>query len=768
MAWYKRYSVAFQSRKGTQYVAYIKEKTNATMITLTGAAEPFTTSEEDKDDIFTPFRGQTGYLRVIDETGGNLLEQVIPQTNTEKMVELWEVTRNGAGVTDDKLCWRGFMEAAAYTQPWDEQKNVLEFPLKSVVASLENIQINTAMAGSTLLLSRTIYEGITALLGDAAPEKLYMIGDISGQQWMRTFSLNYGVFFNKETIQNVGVSTSITVGNTYKECIESVLRLVGLTMREEGGNIILAKYDTNGYDVKRMYYDWATFVAVSTGVSQAVPTLDGSLPEENLLNSVSFRRSGNSIKYLQGHTGAKITVKIDDEDLTAITLPETEESSEEPNHVLCDIDEEAGDFSFEQAYCHIQPHSPRTGIESFFFAYHYHRYRAGDYKWKYEECTDSATMNNCIYNSVLRQPYYTDRQNPYNNYQNICTGAFPVRWLWEKDGNTSLQNGLMLIQGVVRKYPESGMLDTELNDNTNKYVYSINSGSTVEIIDSYLNIDMNCFRMIVPVWTRNTLNVNNWYFYKQLFYNCLAWYDSLSFFKEEDIPFEMVCSLSVGSYYWNGGSWVQDSNATFNIPFVNENIVSNKNNNMNVDVDSGYFIEVGNMTGVVTFKILYYEITSLWENTYHRTILSYSKIISGLNIGVVRKNTIQASTRNTNVYRRTIMTAGFSDEKEISLGIGTMNGNRRATNLIRQGTTYPESLPYTKDGGEVNERPEMHLLERISTQYNQVRRTMKANIETGVDIFRKRFAYKERHFMAIDKKHNWEREEQEVKFIEVS
>jgi hypothetical protein len=45
---------------------------------------------------------------------------------------------------------------------------------------------------------------------------------------------------------------------------------------------------------------------------------------------------------------------------------------------------------------------------------------------------------------------------------------------------------------------------------------------------------------------------------------------------------------------------------------------------------------------------------------------------------------------------------------------------------------------------------------------------MEATIATGIDLFRNRFSYNGRKYMAIDKKHDWEREEQEVKFIEVS
>ena len=85
MAWYKRYGIPFKSRLGTQYMVFISTQTDGSLTRLKGAAEPFTTEENKDDDIFTPMRGQTGTLRVIDETNdGSLLSSLIPQLNSHK------------------------------------------------------------------------------------------------------------------------------------------------------------------------------------------------------------------------------------------------------------------------------------------------------------------------------------------------------------------------------------------------------------------------------------------------------------------------------------------------------------------------------------------------------------------------------------------------------------------------------------------------------------------------------------------------------------
>jgi hypothetical protein len=93
-------------------MVYVYEQVSGTLVTLTGSDEPFETSEDDSDDIFTPIRHQTGYLRVVDETAnGNLMETMMPINNTEKMVCLYTGTWDAdfTTFTDGSLKWQGFL-----------------------------------------------------------------------------------------------------------------------------------------------------------------------------------------------------------------------------------------------------------------------------------------------------------------------------------------------------------------------------------------------------------------------------------------------------------------------------------------------------------------------------------------------------------------------------------------------------------------------------------------------------------------------------------
>ena len=241
----------------------------------------------------------------------------------------------------------------------------------------------------------------------------------------------------------------------------------------------------------------------------------------------------------------------------------------------------------------------------------------------------------------------------------------------------------------------------------------------------------------------------------------------------------MACALYAAGQWWNGSGW-QSEGTTFYIKFKNEQIVSNKADvGADVEGDGGWFIPIpSDMEGTVVFKIMSWcrtnsvtrwdGIGASYNNIY---IYPYAKIIEGLSVGVTYKKEVTESERDTNTYRRVIMQRGFSEDKEINLIIGTDNNNKDSTPSFLKdsdGTTNISTLQYFSNGNVVNERPEEHLLGRMVEYYNQMRRAFKATVSTGIDLLTTKYTYLDRYFFGIDKKHDWERDEQEVRFIEVN
>ena len=371
----------------------------------------------------------------------------------------------------------------------------------------------------------------------------------------------------------------------------------------------------------------------------------------------------------------------------------------------------------------------------------------------------------------------------YTNY-NIATGAFPVRWYY-KEGKSlnaiSLVSGLFLMQKVFRGNDTTNWTNEECYSIASPIQQTIKSGS-------YININFICHCFFgIERYTLDIFGHSFWLPYSSFDkFACVEYMGNLTpegYKKiEEDASFKIACSLSVGNKWWNGSEW-QNTGTFFYVNFKGNSIVTNKESiNANVEGEGGWFIPVPlDMEGTVTFKILswcytdyIYTLEVVRDRPEYNRVYTprpYAKIIESLSVGVTYNREITESERSTNTYRQVIMQSGFSEEKSIELSIGTDNNNKDSTPSFLKdsdGTTNISTLQYFSNGNVVNERPEEHLLGRMVAYYNQMRRAFKATVSTGIDLLTTKYTYLDRYFFGIDKKHDWERDEQEVKFIEVN
>ena len=129
----KNYTVQFKSlRAGTVYTVNVGGGTG-TAIALKGGSQPFTTQEDTDEDIFTPIRTQSGYLRIVDDgkdANGNALEanwwkDLIPATDTSRPVTLSH-SEGGQTIVD----WQGFMQAQTFSGSLYGDPQEREFPVQ--------------------------------------------------------------------------------------------------------------------------------------------------------------------------------------------------------------------------------------------------------------------------------------------------------------------------------------------------------------------------------------------------------------------------------------------------------------------------------------------------------------------------------------------------------------------------------------------------------------------------------------------------------------
>lgn len=733
MAWNKRYRVPFQSFTGTQYMVYIYEQTAGELVTLTGSDNPFETQEDHSDDIFTPIRSQTGYLRVIDETGGNLLEQLMPTNNTEKLVRVYAGTWNVDTFTDVNLVWQGFLCAEVFTQPWDGSKKMLEFPVKSVLAAMEDVTLTESNIGTRTRIAGYIVNAFTAL--DVKPSEVVCISNLDDVAYdMLSIFVSPETFFSEEQVNNQGDTYFEHVGKSYADVLSAVASLYGMMFREFEGKLYVVMYDNGRGKIGIARIPWLTMQSIAAG-SQTTITMIG-VPEVNVLDAIDFCGDKNLASFMQGGKSATVTLGIGGLAF-GISLPPTSETADAPIQFEC-----------HNGKLYVQPHGPRDLVEDFYY---------------YEYSRDTLISGSDYTTMVQKTLINGYSSNPYASADtHLFTGAFPCRWFYQAETErVVLKNGLY----INTQYQTSA--NSGINPQRNN-LYTISSPIELDAFDGWIRVD---FKLHNLVWFGNGTGSDTYYF------------DDANQAIGADVNSQVYLALRVGNKWWNRteNAWVDGESLSpqfenfFIVNVKNDTINTNKTEDMNIDEDDGFFIPITeSLVGDVSLYVMNYIPVSTGNPPAYR--YCYTHILTDLEVTHIRQISITASSRGSNNYRKDILLSGFSEEKEVKLSVGTMNNNLPSPCFIkRDATTYAEGARYYMEQGvTIDERQEMNLLERMVVHYGQVRRAFTAqnrytyNPVATYKMPEMRYVYDNRKFFGVEANRKWRDDIQEVKFIEVT
>lgn len=757
--WYKRWGVPFQSFGGTQYMVNIYEKTSGAVTYLTGSDNPFVTQEDNSDDIFKPVRGQTGYLRVIDETGdGSLLESLMPVNNTDKMVTLETGTWNNDYTifTPDTggVEWQGFLCARAFTQPWGKNKRVLEFPVCSFLSALSYVQMSEDVASRSANLAALLVSAFKEMLQDDSQTAFDDVLILDGMDHAISTSFclyprfQWAVFFEESIVNNQGDSQSIVVGQTYQSALSEAMKLFGMTVRENGRHLYMAQYDTPTNPQRWAWLTWSAVVSAAAG--QEYIYQEAFAQDQSILDNNGFVFAGdkNVAGFLMGKGVAKVVLSLHRNAMN-ITFPSTTEDESPVSSIQY----------MYQGIAKVQPHEPRiSDREAFYFRGWRYTYQldktaqTNNWYW-YIYYLGTSTYEYCLGNSVINHP----RFNPIGNIavsSEVFVGAFPCRWFYSPNSAAAvdLDNGLFLNQ-IFQRPPYADEDGKYVFNSDMKVIYSLTSELEFEMKNGYIHINVNMHSFIY-YWATQPDE-----YMSKIFVDTVP---NIQGFENN-----FYIALSVGNKYWNGSAWV-DTETAFPIKFKDSTIDTNKTPSMAVDESDGWFIPVNTaLAGKVTIKI--YDRVATYHDGFPG-IEAHSRIMSNLTVKHLEERSVTASDRSENVYREQVTGNGFSDDAEILLSLGTMNNNRASTSFIFDANgEYIKKFKY-QDGTQTGteQRPELHLLDRMVDYYGEVRRTFRAVVETGKDLFGTRWTYLGRKFLGIDSTHRWRDDKQEVKFIEVT
>ena len=724
MAWNIHWQCCFQSFGGTQYAVNIYEQNyTGSIVQLTGAAEPFVTQEDDNDDIFTPIRVQTGYLRVID-MDGTLLEELTPNGSTERLVRLVRGTySNGtftAGSTSADTLWQGFLQPVSYTQKWVSQPHEVEIPVQSFLGALRDVEFSPATLGSSSL-GQLILDGFAAILGTTTPYySICFVGSIAPTTWL-PLTVDTTCFVAVEEYYNDNLVEELVTGWNWGDVLSSILRLFGLTAREGVNMLVIGHYD-DPYPAGALKYGsvpWYTFNSYVRGYQTGLSWSGSRLYSTPLLSEVSFRGDDGSETCLSGSPRVSVILSIPSQQ-NIITLP--------PVEVLGSPVQQ---LTTQQGTLYVQPQSPSSTRELFYYYYYSKHNLQGS-------TTYAGLLPNTIINGKSYNPYAIDGVYHY-------TGAFPCRFsLASSSDNPVLKSGIY----INTQYRTQSQTTTI----TSQRCYQVTSLLGFEANEGWLHIDFTWLDVV---------------------YSGGSWYTQNTFTPDGSIWTQLYVHVQVGDLYYNyqNNSWSGSYNMqhALLINILDGTIQSNKETMAPAsDVDGGFFIPINrHLSGKVTLHIL--NASPVQDKSTSSYLYGYTHILSDLTVRHVLPQSITRSGRDNNRYSTATSCVGSTD-KEIKLDIGTYNNNRLTPSFIKDASgNIVELLSfYTSQNTTTTMRPEKHLLQRLKLHLCTCRRTFTATIAAlGIDPYTLRYAYSGRTYWAVTAERHWRDDTIRMKFLEV-
>ena len=722
--WQEHWQVPFMSLDGISYTISIYEwDYQGSIVTLKGGPDPFVTQEDDSDDIFTNIRVQTGYINIILDPASipaeaDYLAAIAPKNNTEKMVRLKHSEGNNTVID-----WQGFLQAQLFDQPWNQTARLIQMPVKSMLACLEDVEIPaTAMEKNLSPIAKFFTTAYANLLReDVAPyDNFIFIDDATGWTFMRYYVMA-SAFFSLKTIDNEGESTTLPVGISWAETLNGIFKAFGVTVRESGRNIVFAKMDVPAPRVATLI--WNNIQTLATG-SVAFTIIWEDLPSPTAISDDYLTWKGADIRqgYKLGARSYEITLNLGTGVPLDITLPVTELDG---STVI-----ELGSDYIASGTVYGQLHAIRiNGYETYTYK------KIVSFQGDTEDATYQQCLDNCIFNRPTYNPH------PFNASDALITGAIPVRWEKVNPDETTkgLVNGLLLNQ----QYDSVSVFQTIPTP-----CYSLTSFFGYTFAEGFIKID----GIINTFWRINNDG--------KMDFMDGATGGTISFY---------FC-FYIGDKQWTGTQWIDRSSAIpvtsfFPIQFRGGKIDSNAADVVGDASLEGFYIPITErLEGTVTIEIM----SKVRRNNYISSNYdTHASIVEELEVTHYIPPTPNQSTRRENTYYRSEDT-GFKNTISEQLLVGTNNNNPDSVLFIRQSSAPNDYLKTLAYNGIGNMRPEVNLLTRMSNFYRVSRQWLQAIVsDHDIDLLKTLWIYKGKNYYAIEHSHVWSDNNITIKFIEV-
>ena len=715
MAKVRWFRIPFVSRKGTHYeVEIYKEGSNphGEEVLLAGDT-PFTTDENDDDDVFTPARTMTGTLSIVFNPSAayptiyDFMDAIMPVDNIDTMVKL-----KNTDTGDDE--WLGFLNCETYDQAYISEAQSVDFSINSILETMDSVQLDPEIFSVVYTIDRIII-GIVQFLAQKAGvnylfNKIVIPSYANGYNILRAW-LDLTILFKEEEITN-GVNTTYVVSGI--SCLEALQRLatfMGWCVRERSHTLFFCdQAEDTGY----LTIDRTSGTTPSDPMNTTLWTYNYDTPIpviSTLMSGLEYVDTSHKISSRQGAKSVAVVAQLEKNEfkmgIPAFPYGEVLTSSRDMtgvDYIKLIISEEI------QAYSNVS------------FAYYVGTWPITNTVHD-GTITGASTFSQCWDSLVMRSS-----NNHYNNTTKR-TGAFFAKAAFGND----YQEGLLcsFIPGL-----RSTENNPEIFTMTSALSYRFPSGSKIVL--------------------ENDGTGAGGYYSGNLYNGDLC--NNANYIHGEVKTDGIYAILKIGDLYWNGSGW-QSSYAKFMFNFT----------------DKKRYISIPeDMIGKVTFAIL---AGTYCDYSGHTSMSLFSVLqeafFSKLELSLEVPEYDNISDRTENQYRK-IMGFNFSEEIEVKTDIASDNANQLSPSIIAsfdEDTLEPLSMiSYDADNESNLQRPEEVLLNKLYRQYRTSRRNLVLITEpddSDVLPLVRTTGYDGRLYLPMAESRDWQQDTDSVKYIEV-
>ena len=289
---------------GKTCVLSINDERNTTT-TLTPAAEPFTTSIQESDDLFTPIRTGNGYIRVVVDSVDDI-SYLVGAAPLQRAVYLT------VGSTQR---WKGFLACESFSQSWDKGPIEIELPVISPLEAAKGFYPSAALADLGYINIAQFLYNLSTSIG---------VSFTSGSAWSRFYfpvisntpaTLKY--YFDRKNYATATDKNTTHEMASYYDILEDICKLFGWQAIEYEYELVFMAADVKKYESVGSHnanykgYNLSRMLQIATGGSSDVndrPYFEAVIP--------TIFGADHDMTWIAGKKKVEVTGQLNERDET--------------------------------------------------------------------------------------------------------------------------------------------------------------------------------------------------------------------------------------------------------------------------------------------------------------------------------------------------------------------------------------------------------------------------------------------------------------------